>query len=87
MDQSVAPGDDFFAYANGAWLKTTDDSRPTAAPTASASSLVELTQKRTTDLIKEARGAGRSPAGSEARKIGDYYASLHGRSARSRPWA
>jgi predicted metalloendopeptidase len=24
MDRSVVPGDDFFAYANGAWEKTTD---------------------------------------------------------------
>ena len=24
MDKSVAPGDDFFRYANGAWLKSTE---------------------------------------------------------------
>ena len=24
IDPSVAPGDDFFAYANGTWLKTTE---------------------------------------------------------------
>ncbi|MEO8926968.1 MAG: hypothetical protein ABI306_07370, partial [Caulobacteraceae bacterium] len=24
MDAAVAPGDDFFAYANGTWVKTTE---------------------------------------------------------------
>ena len=24
IDRSVAPGDDFFRYANGTWLKTTE---------------------------------------------------------------
>lgn len=37
MDASVAPGDDFFAYANGGWLKTAR-SRPIARPMASAPS-------------------------------------------------
>ncbi|HVH83830.1 MAG TPA: M13 family metallopeptidase, partial [Steroidobacteraceae bacterium] len=35
--------------------------------------LTELTAKRTADLIK---GAAEAPAGSDARKIGDYYASF-----------
>ena len=37
MDRSVKPGDNFFEYANGTWLKRRR-SRPTAAPTAAAPS-------------------------------------------------
>ncbi len=73
MDRSVAPGDNFFAYANGNWLKTTeipaDRSNYGVGPM-----LTELTSERTAALIKEAAGQ-KAPAGSEARKIGDYYSS------------
>ena len=69
MDKSVTPGDDFFAYANGAWEKAT------AIPADRASwgtggELAELTDKRVSDLIQTA-GAAKGP---EARKIADYYA-------------
>jgi predicted metalloendopeptidase len=71
MDRSVAPGDDFFRYANGAWMKATEipADRPAFGPDAI---LAELTTTRTADLIKEA--AAKAPAGSDARKVGDYYA-------------
>jgi predicted metalloendopeptidase len=73
IDPSVAPGDDFFQYANGTWIKNTeipaDRSRYGAG-----SALEELTDKRTADLIAELART-RGPAGSDARKIGDYYAS------------
>ena len=71
MDRSVAPGDDFFRYANGTWMKTTEipADRPAFGPDAV---LAELTTTRTADLIKEA--AASAPAGSDARKVGDYYA-------------
>jgi hypothetical protein len=32
MDKSVAPGDDFFAYANGTWAKTTEIPRTGRVP-------------------------------------------------------
>ncbi len=72
MDRSVAPGDDFYRYANGTWMKTTEipADRPAFGPDAV---LAELTTTRTADLIKEA-AASSAPAGSEARKVGDYYA-------------
>ena len=74
IDPSVAPGDDFFRYANGTWIKNTeipaDRSRYGAG-----SALEELTDKRTADLIAELART-RGPAGSDARKIGDYYASF-----------
>jgi len=73
MDRSVAPGDDFFRYANGTWLKTTEI--PADRPAYGSAEIVsELTTTRTADLIKEAAGQD-APAGSEARKVGAYYAS------------
>jgi predicted metalloendopeptidase len=74
MDPSVAPGDDFFAYANGAWMKSTEIP-PDRSSWGTGGILTELTAKRTADLIAEAARID-APAGSDARKIGDYYASF-----------
>src|SRR5712691_4810869 len=73
MDPAVAPGDDFFLYANGGWIKSTEipADRSSWGPT---SALEELTSKRVADLIAEA-ARSEAAAGSEARKIGDFYAS------------
>lgn len=73
IDRSVAPGDDFFRYANGAWLKATDIP-PDRSSYGAGEELTELTAKRTAELIRNA--AGSAAAGSEARKIGDYYAAF-----------
>ncbi len=74
IDRTVAPGDDFFAYANGAWLKTTEIP-PDRSSYGINTMLEELTSQRTAALIRQAAGR-RAPAGSEARKIGDYYSSF-----------
>jgi putative endopeptidase len=73
IDNTVAPGNDFFAYANGAWVKTTEIP-PDRSSYSTGTMLEELTSQRTAALIKQAAGR-RAPAGSEARKIGDYYSS------------
>ncbi|HEX9104209.1 MAG TPA: M13 family metallopeptidase [Polyangia bacterium] len=73
MDRAVAPGDDFFAYANGAWMKTTEIP-PDRSSFGVGAILDELTTKRTAELITTA-AKGDAPAGSDARKIGDFYAS------------
>jgi putative endopeptidase len=72
IDRAIAPGDDFFGYANGLWLKsaTIPADRSSWGP---AGELTELTAQRTAQLI---RHAAASPAGSEARKVADYYASF-----------
>src|SRR3982074_349957 len=72
IDRSVAPGDDFFRYANGAWLKVTEIP-PDRSSYGPAEQLTELTAERTADVVRSTAGA---PAGSEARKIGDYYTSF-----------
>jgi predicted metalloendopeptidase len=70
MDRAVKPGDDFFRYANGQWLATTEIP-PDKAAWGTSGELTELTDQRTKDLIQ---GAVTAPSGSKARKIGDYYA-------------
>jgi len=74
MDRTVKPGENFFYYANGTWLKRTAIPPDRGSYGASAI-LAELTDRRVADLIQEAAGAN-APAGSDLRKIGDYYASF-----------
>jgi len=74
MDKSVAPGDDFYAYANGGWIKST----PIPADKSSygiGTILADETRKRTVALIQESADAGPN-ASPEARKIGDFYSSF-----------
>ena len=73
IDRSVAPGNDFFHYANGAWLKATEIP-PDRSSYGPGEQLTELTAERTAELVRNAAAA--AAAGSEARKIGDYYASF-----------
>src|SRR5216684_1736350 len=72
MDPAVAPGDDFFAYANGGWVKSHEIPADRGSYHNFAM-LHEQTVERTAALIQEA--AAKAPAGSEAQKIGDYYTS------------
>lgn len=71
MDRNVKPGDDFFAFGNGGWMARTEIP-PDRSSWGISGELVELTTGRVQDLIKTAAAA---PAGTEARKIGDFYAS------------
>src|SRR3569832_2403801 len=73
IDHTVTPGDDFLAYANGAWIKTTVFSvdKATYGP---AEVLIEKTREQVRGLIQGA-AKGHPPAGSDAQKVGDYYAS------------
>jgi predicted metalloendopeptidase len=74
MDKSVAPGDDFNAYANGGWMKST----PIPADKSSYgidAILVDETRKRTLSLIEDAAKAG-AAASADARKVGDFYAAF-----------
>jgi len=74
MNPSVAPGNDFFAYANGTWIKSTEIP-PDRSTYGTSQILVEVTDKRTVELIQEA-AKNKSGANAEARKIGEYYASF-----------
>ncbi|GAA0889736.1 M13 family metallopeptidase [Rhodanobacter soli] len=72
IDHGVKPGDDFFRYANGQWLKTAQIPADRSS-TGTFLKVFEQAEKNTAELIRHA-GAGHPAAGSNARKIADYYA-------------
>ena len=73
MDRRVKPGADFFAYANGTWLKKTEI--PSDRASFGTGAIVrERTEARAVELIKNAATTS-APTGSELRKVGDYYLS------------
>ncbi len=72
MDLAVKPGDDFFRYANGAWLKSTEIP-PDRSTFGIDARLAEEANLRTRSLLEEA-SRGAVPVGSDERKAGAYYA-------------
>jgi predicted metalloendopeptidase len=73
MDRSVVPGNDFYGFANGTWVKHTKIPADRAA-FGVGNEVADRTDKRTAALIKAA-AASKAPAGSDLRKIGDYFTS------------
>src|SRR5215472_1048934 len=71
MDRSVVPGDDFYAFANGGWIKRTSIP-PDRAGVGVFTRLSDIANKRTADLIAEAAKSS-APAGSSERQIADLY--------------
>jgi putative endopeptidase len=73
MDSAVKPGDNFFNYANGSWMKTTvipDDQ----SGWGSFYTLYEENQKKLRGIL-EGAAKSNSAAGTLEQKVGDYYAS------------
>lgn len=73
LDSSVAPGDNFFKYVNGKWLKTAVIP-PTQTSTGSFDELYNKTKANIKKLLEEAANA-RADKGSVEQKVGDFYAS------------
>jgi len=71
MDVSVQPGDDFYQYANGAWIKRTEIP-PDRAGMGVFTELSDLTEKRTAAIIEEA-AKSKSPSN---RQIAGLYNSF-----------
>lgn len=71
MDRSVKPGDDFFLYANGGWVKRTEIP-PDRSRYGVFSMLDQESNKRTAALIEEVSKSN-AAAGSGTRKIADLY--------------
>jgi len=75
IDQSVQPCDNFFQYANGSWLKN----NPVPAAESRWGSFNELADRNNATqkaILEElARNAATAPKGSNAQKVGDFYAS------------
>jgi putative endopeptidase len=70
VDFSIKPGDDFFAYANAAWLRNV--AMPAGKQRWTArNDISELTNKQLAQLLDDAASA---PQGSSARKVADFRA-------------
>ena len=72
MDTTIKPGDDFYTYTNGKWLKN----NPIPADKNSRSSFDELVEKNRHDIreiIEEAAATRDVQAGSNTEKIGTFY--------------
>ncbi|MFT3700009.1 MAG: M13 family metallopeptidase [Kofleriaceae bacterium] len=70
MDTSVKPGDDFYNYASGTWMKNTEIPADRAAWGA-FSVATEMLEKRLAQLIADAQKS----SDPEAKKVGDFYTS------------
>jgi putative endopeptidase len=71
MDRAVRPGDDFYGYANGGWMTSTEIPADRAAY-GSFTIIEEEVNRRTQELIQKADQA-KAPAGSAAALVGAYY--------------
>ncbi|MEP6645044.1 MAG: M13 family metallopeptidase [Acidobacteriaceae bacterium] len=70
MDPSVKPGDDFYQYANGAWVKKTEIP-PDRGHVGVFSTLDDQSNKRTAGLVEEIVKSGSTEP--SKRKIADLY--------------
>jgi putative endopeptidase len=71
MDRSLKPGNNFFEYCNGAWLKRTEISADRTGVSV-FSALADISNKNTATLIEEIAKSN-AAAGSGNRKIADLY--------------
>jgi putative endopeptidase len=79
LDRSVKPGDDFYHFANGDWIKRTEIP-PDRAAVDVFTKLADLSNKRTNDLINEIAKSN-AAAGSGERKVADLFNSYMNESA------
>ena len=73
MDTSVDACEDFFQYANGTWLRTTDIPA-SESRWGSFNILADTNNSRLVEILEEARKK-KSPAGTSPQLFGDFYAS------------
>lgn len=74
MDASVGACDNFYEYANGAWLKTAEIP-PAASSWNSRSALVESTRGTLLSILESAARDRKVKKGSSLQLVGDFYAS------------
>ncbi len=74
MDKSVKPGDNFFQYVNGTWLKNTEIPAD-KSNYGSFNILGDLSTERTKGIIEQS-AAKQAASGTDEQKIGDYYAAF-----------
>src|ERR1700712_2476944 len=72
MDRSVKPGDDFFNYVNGSWMKTTEI--PAERSSIGAFQLLRiLSEKRMKDMVGELQAKPYASLSPEEKKLRDLY--------------
>ncbi|HEX8021844.1 M13 family metallopeptidase [Mucilaginibacter sp.] len=71
LDQSVKPGDDFFKYANGGWLKR--NPIPAAYSSWGIGNVVSEELRDRLKKINEDALKANAPKGTSTQKIGDFY--------------
>jgi putative endopeptidase len=73
IDTSIRPGDDFYQFANGAWIKRTE--LPADRPSlGSFNLLVDRSNERVAGIIEQTSKSNPAP-GTDNRRIADLYAS------------
>jgi putative endopeptidase len=70
VNADIKPGDDFYAYANGDWLKTTE----IPADRSRWGARNEIDEKTRVQLASLVEEAAARPSGSFQRKVADFYA-------------
>jgi endothelin-converting enzyme/putative endopeptidase len=73
IDHSVKPGDDFYSYANGAWMKRTEIPADRTAVGGFAIA-ADRTDLRVKEIVQNPANSKAAP-GTDSRKIADLYAS------------
>ena len=73
LDKTCKPCDDFFQFAMGGWMKS-NPIPPEYSTWGSFSVLLDKNQQASRQILEAAAKSG-APAGSNERKIGDFYAS------------
>lgn len=73
MDLSVKPGDDFYQYASGTWIKK-NPVPPKETRWGSFNELREFNAQAVKGLVETAAKDQKAPAGSVTKRVGDFYA-------------
>lgn len=74
MDLSVSPGEDFYQYANGGWMKTAQI--PASDPSfGSFNEIRDRNEANLRKILEDCRADAKAPVGSTVQKIRDFYIS------------